>query len=274
METLNQSSTKGEGEMKISAPAHLTPSEHSKLTTLVGRRYIVSCLLQGKKVDAPWETEAQRCIISKSWQEPYLPDLPVRDISELLGKYELDLQVANGTALLYDRWIEVQFQLLGEYGQSEPITVSILVGRQDTQESPIIGFNVIEEEVKQGSNIGTEHGMTRLVQTAFPCLSEVKAMSFDNFMQAKEKESDTGVIRVGKHDFHLAPGETVRVKCAILFGPVEEGLPLDFEPRAEEARPEGGEVKESLTRMQGGSSSRIYVPVCNKTQRDNVTQAN
>ena len=32
-------------------------------------------------------------------------------------------------------------------------------------------------------------------------------MSFVNFMQAKEKESDTGVIRVGKHDFHLAPGE-------------------------------------------------------------------
>ena len=189
--------------------------------------------------------------------------MTVRDISELLGECELDLQVANGTAFLYDRWVEVQFQLLGEYGQLEPITVPIIVGMQDNQEYPIIGF---DEEVKQGCSIGTEHGMTRLVQTAFPCLSEVKAMSFDNFMQAKEKESDTGVIRVGKHDFHLAPGETVRVKCAILFGPVEEGLPLDFEPRAEEARPEGGEVKESLTRMQGGSPSRIYVPVCNTTQ--------
>ena len=111
------------------------------------------------------------------------------------------------TAFLYDRWIEVQFQLFGEYGQPEPITVPILVGRQDNQEYPIIGFNVIEEVVKQGSSIGTEHGMTRLVQTAFLCLSEVKAMSFVNFMQAKEKESDTGVIRVGKHDFHLAPGE-------------------------------------------------------------------
>ena len=53
--------------------------------------------------------------------------------------------------------------------------------------------------------------MTRLVQTAFLCLSEVKAMSFVNFMQAKEKESDTGVIRVGQNDFLLAPGETMRV---------------------------------------------------------------
>ena len=42
------------------------------------------------------------------------------------------------TAFLYDRWIEVQFQLFGEYGQPEPITVPILVGRQDNQEYPII----------------------------------------------------------------------------------------------------------------------------------------
>ena len=110
--------------------------------------------------------------------------------------------------------------------------------------------------------------MTCLVQTAFACLSEVKAWSLVNFMQAKEKESDTGVITLGKHHVHLAPGETVRVKCAIHFGPVEEDLPIVFEPKAKGAWPEGLEVKESLTRIQGGSSSRIYVPVCNTGQRE------
>ena len=61
--------------------------------------------------------------------------MPVEDISELLGERQLDLQVVNGTAFLYDRWIElVQFQLLGEYGQSETITLPILVSRQDNQE--------------------------------------------------------------------------------------------------------------------------------------------
>ena len=93
---------------------------------------------------------------------------------------------------MYDGWIEVESQLLGEYGQSEPTTVPILVGRQDNQEYPIIGFNVIEEVVKQGS------------------ISDVKARSLVNFMQVKEKESDTGVIRVGKNDVHLAPGETIQ----------------------------------------------------------------
>lgn len=108
--------------------------------------------------------------------------MPERDKSELLGEHELDLQVANGTAFLYDGWIEVAFQLLGEYGQSEPITVPILVGRQYNQEYLIIGFNVIKEVVKQGSSIGTKHGMTCLVQTAFLSVSEGKGRSLVNFM--------------------------------------------------------------------------------------------
>ena len=135
METLNQSSGKGEEDLKISVPSHLTPRKHSKLTKLVGRRYIVSCLLQGKKVDALWDTWAQVSIILKSWNDAYLPDVP---LSELLGERELDLQVANGTAFLYDSWIEVENQLLGKYGQSEPITVPILVDRQDNQEYSIL----------------------------------------------------------------------------------------------------------------------------------------
>ena len=170
LETLNQSSAKGGEDLKTSVPAHLTPRQHSKLIKFVGRRYIVSCLLQGKKADALWDTGAQVSIILKSWNDAYLPDEPLR---ELLGERELDLQVANGTAFLYDSWIEVEFQLLGEYGQSEPITVPILVDRQD--------------------------------KTAFLCLSEVTAMSFVNFMQPKEKESDTGVIRVGISKSHLNP---------------------------------------------------------------------
>ena len=114
METPNQSSAKGEEELIMSSPAHLTPPTHSKLTKLVRRRCIVSCLLQGKKVDALWDSCAQVCIISRSWKDHYLPHVRVRDISELLGEREMDLQVANGTAFLYDTWIEIKFQLLRE----------------------------------------------------------------------------------------------------------------------------------------------------------------
>ena len=49
IETLNQSSAKGEEVLKMSFPAHLTRPQLSKLTKLLRRRCTVSCLLQGKK---------------------------------------------------------------------------------------------------------------------------------------------------------------------------------------------------------------------------------
>lgn len=56
-------------ELKRSFPSHLTPRQHTELTRLVGRRSVISCPLQGKKVDAQWDTGAQVCVISKHWKE-------------------------------------------------------------------------------------------------------------------------------------------------------------------------------------------------------------
>ena len=73
METPKQSSTKGKEELIMSFPAHLTPPQHLKLTKLVRRRCIVSCLLKGKKVDALWDMGAQVRIILKHRTTPIYP---------------------------------------------------------------------------------------------------------------------------------------------------------------------------------------------------------
>ena len=56
---------------------------------LVGRKCIVSCLVQGKKVNALWDIGAQVCVALKCWKEVYLPNEPVRDIIELLREDDL-----------------------------------------------------------------------------------------------------------------------------------------------------------------------------------------
>ena len=117
--------------LKTPFPSHLTPRQHSTHTKLVGRKCIVSCLVQGKKVNALWDTGAQVCVASKCWKEVNLPNDPVRDVIELLGEDDLSLQAANGTEIAYGGWIEVEFQLAGENGFSEPLTVRILTGSQD-----------------------------------------------------------------------------------------------------------------------------------------------
>ena len=75
------------------------------------------------------------------------------------------------------------------------------------------------------------------------------------------------MLWVGKHDVYLAPGETVRIKCPVHFALLEENLPVVFEPKEEETWPEGLEVKECLSKIPARSSSRIFVPVHNQTQR-------
>ena len=254
-------------QMKTSFPFHLTPRQRTKLTKLVGRRCMVSCVLQGQKVDALWDTGAQVRVMSKRWEEIHLLGELERDVSELLEGEELNLQAANGTEISYDGWVEVDFQLAGDVEQSEPLKVPILVGSQDNQEYPIIGFNVIEEVIKRKDSSDTPNVLTRVVSDSFPSAVGNRAQALVNFFQTKEQEAGTGVIRVGRHDIYLAPGETVRIKCTVHFGPLEEDLPVVFEPKEEETWPERLEVRECLSRIQARSSSRIFVPVHNQTQR-------
>jgi len=80
---LRETDPKAGGEtLKTSFPSHLTPRQRPKPSKLVGRKCVVSCLVQGKKVDALWDTGAH------VWKEINLPNEPVRDISELLGKMD------------------------------------------------------------------------------------------------------------------------------------------------------------------------------------------
>ena len=197
-----------------------------------------------------------------------LPNEPVRDISELLGEDGLNLQAVNGTKIAYDGWIEVEFQLVGEDGYSEPLTVPILIGSEDNQEYPIIGFNVIEEVIKRSSSPNTTSLLPRIVNDSFPSVKEGEARALVNFIQSMDDEADTGMLRVGRQDIRVPPGETVRVKCQVHFGLLEENLPVVFEPKEEGAWPEGLEVKGCLHRISPGTLSRMYVPVCNNTDRE------
>ena len=103
---------------------------------------------------------------------------------------------------------------------------------------------------------------------SFPYVKEGKVRALVNFIQSMDDEADTSMLRVGRQDMRVPPGETVRVKCQVHFGLLEEDLPVVFEPKEEGAWPEGLEVKGCLHRISPGSSSRMYVLVCNNTGRE------
>ena len=123
----------------------LTPKQPVAVANLVGKKCKVSCVLNGVPVEALWDTGAQVSIASKSWLGEYLPALKSRNIAELLGEEAgLNLIGANGGPIPFDGWVEVQFQLSSGTQSSTPLTVPLLVARDDLEYS-IIGYNVIEE---------------------------------------------------------------------------------------------------------------------------------
>lgn len=92
---------------------------------------------------ALWDTRAQVSIVSNDWICENLPDAKVQGVEELLGVNYFDLKAANGTALPYSGWTEIDTSLLGtnhNYG----LKVAFLVCN-DVLDQPVIGHNVVEE---------------------------------------------------------------------------------------------------------------------------------
>ena len=72
-------------DLNTTFPCHLTPRQQAGLTNLVGPRCIVKCLIQGKEVEALWDTGSQVCVVSRKWQQAHLPLEVLRNVEELLG---------------------------------------------------------------------------------------------------------------------------------------------------------------------------------------------
>ena len=84
----------------------------------------------------------------------------------------LNLIGANGGPIPFEGWVEVQFQLASNTQLSAPLTVPLLVAR-DELEYPIIGCNVIEEVIKSPDQTTGENAdsLEEIMRSAF---SEVK----------------------------------------------------------------------------------------------------
>lgn len=128
--------------------SHLSPRDYSKVVSLVGKRCLVHCRLNGQRIHSLWDTGAQVSLISKKMLDEQQPDLPIRNIESLFEDgTELDVKTANGSCMPYEGFVVVEFKLeTSSVGQT--ILVPMLVTKE-TLDYPIIGYNVIEELVKK-----------------------------------------------------------------------------------------------------------------------------
>ena len=253
-------------DLNTTFPCHLTPRQQAGLTKLVGRRCVVKCLIQGKEVEALWDTGSQVCVVSRKWQQTHSPLEVLRNVEELLGAGdELNLEAMNGTDIPFDGWIEVRFKLAGDDTTADELTVPVLVGQKE-QEYPIIGFNVIKEVLSQPSE--NPQAASNIIQQSFPSVHHTHAGALVNFIQSRSQDTGTTAVKIGKRDVMLPKGEATKVKCQIHFGPVPEGMPVIFEPKEDSELPDGLELGEELTKIAPGTSSHVTILVRNNTDRN------
>ena len=257
---------RGDGYVFVS---HLTPKQHVAVANLVGKKCKVSCVLNGVPVEALWDTGAQVSIASKSWLGEYLPSLKTRKIEDLLGEEAgLNLIGANGGPIPFDGWVEVQFQLTSGAQSSTPLTVPLLVARDDL-EYPIIGYNVIEAVMKGPDEMGEEstESLREIMSSAFSEVKQESITALVDLVQSAGVER-LCVLRSGKDNLTVPRGQTVAVACRVDCGPLEERTPVLFEPAQESAWPAELELSEQLLSLPRGLPRKVNIEVHNPTRHD------
>ena len=149
------------------------------------------------------------------------PGISVKNISELLNS-ELNVTTANGGEMPYVGWMELNFRLLSSKVE---LAVPFLVTDQSL-DTPIIGFNVIEEIVKTSSEDAVLHQENT---SSFTKLNGKNASALVNFIQSCN-QSDLCLIKTMKHDTIIPPRQSQSVTCRANTGPVERTTPVLFEP--------------------------------------------
>lgn len=183
-------------------------------------------------------------------------------MDELLNYKGLDLKAANGNEIPYEGWIEASFKLATS-DDKHGMSVSFLVSK-DALDHPIVGYNVIEEIVKNPvSDSPNNHAETlvNILTTSLPSAKQENVKALIGLIRTNIS-SELCRVKVTKKDVVVPKNETVST------GPTESRLPELFEPDVELPWPTGLEVPETLVTLRGGTSSHIGIQVKNTTDHD------
>lgn len=239
--------------MSIHNPCSTQVNQHSLVTSLVGRQCLVECHLHGQRFQALWDTGSQVCVIDEVWKQEYLPEVPLRDVSDILeAPNTLNLVAANDINIPYIGYVEVTFKLSSQASHEAELVIPMLVARGQNLSHPLIGFNVIEQIVnaieQAQPNTVNNKILERTVKTAFPSLKRSKVQAFIQLLSAESSCEYT--VKTTKEHVNVPKRSTVPVSCRVYIQPVKEDSTLIFETDVNHQWPEGLEFTESLVKLK------------------------
>ncbi|XP_061153460.1 uncharacterized protein LOC133167007 isoform X1 [Syngnathus typhle] len=240
-----------------------------KLVKLIGRRRMVKCTFDNVPVTALWDTGAQATVINDKWRKEHLLYTTIREIEELLGPEPLNGLAANQTKIPFIGWVPVEFKITGTEVSSSGLLVPVLVSSDhNVAQSPIIGFNVIEEvineHVKQGS---TESECTANIVS--DAMDMVSAKTVIQLLHTHHVVNEEIQVKTGRSKIVLGPNGTTTVRCRTHIQ-VDDDIAMLFCPESNQSLPEGLFIQEVLFKAKRGNSTTVPVPITN-TSSHNIT---
>ncbi|KAK2555796.1 hypothetical protein P5673_022405 [Acropora cervicornis] len=215
--------------------SHLTSQRHATVAGLVGKRCTVNGEVNSHSVEVLWDTGAQVSITSNEFLKNF-PGVIVKDILELLDT-KLNLMAANSSEMPYIGLVELNFRLSS---CNPDLKVPFLVTEQ-CLDSPLIGFNVIEEIIKHSNG---DAALSQVITSSFTDLDTQTASVFVNFIESLNQE-EFCCIKTTKRDTTIPPKQSLRV-TGRAGGPVGGPTPVLFEPDETNPWSNGLEISETL----------------------------
>lgn len=202
-------------ENEVVCVSLLSPKQRAQLLNLIGKKYIITCLLDRVKTRALWDTGLQVCLINEKWRQQHIPH-----ISEILGSDTLDGRAVNQTPIPFSGWVEIKFRLPTKEATQLELLVPVLVAHEDgVAEQPITGFNAIEYLLERG--IEPPLVVTEEVSTAFSFDCK-KAEVFLKVTKSREDRLGEGTVKTGKELTTIPAGTTATVRCSVRAGPLPD----------------------------------------------------
>ena len=227
-------------------------SAQRKMVKLVGEKPMLKCYYGGRAVKVLWDTGSMVSMVDRQWLDEHFPGEKVYSVEEFLGR-KLHLQAANATTIKFDGVVILDFSLKeGEEGFMVPVLVS-----SETMETPILGYNVIEDLILYGSAEQKEALERSLAKekrgfTLEPLVALIENRSkTDNFLtEVKLSNSVT-----------VPAGHRVQVKCRVKVQPGEDGQVIYFSPLVIDS--DEVEFSETVTTLRQGRTNHVIVDIRN-----------
>ena len=174
----------GDSHDRLLQRSYLSDKNYQKIVKLIGDNCLITCSLQGTKMQALLDTGAQVSIISKSILTEHFPEEEIHDVSKLLGSdTALDLKTANGSTLPYSGYVVLSFSL--QEGASNGLKVPMLVTNTDI-DNVIIGYNVVEEITNSHSDNSLD--FMACLKTSLSKVSDEDVIAFVDIVKETRNE--------------------------------------------------------------------------------------